>query len=96
MAYSSGWDGPAVPAIPVQGEVSRRGWEAPGFTTVKVLGSGGFGEVVLARHQESGNLVAVKYLRQDLLADPEFARMFRIEAWVLASLNDPDADRSMG
>ena len=47
---------------------------------------GGFGEVMLARHDPTGTLVAIKYLRRNLLADPEFARMFRGEATVLASV----------
>ena len=55
-------------------------WDVPGFTEVRALGSGGFGEVVLARHDESGTLVAIKYLRQNLLSDPEFTGMFRAEA----------------
>jgi hypothetical protein len=66
-----------------------REWDVPGYTEVKVLGSGGFGEVVLARHDASGAAVAIKYLRGDLLADPEFAALFRAEAAVLASLDDP-------
>ena len=68
-------------------------WRIPGYTELRALGSGGFGEVVLARHDESGTLVAVKYLRRDLLADPEFAAMFRGEAAVLASLDDPNVVR---
>jgi len=35
--------------------------------------------VVLAREDNSGIVVAVKYLRDDLLADPAFAAMFRAE-----------------
>ena len=66
-----------------------REWDVPGYTEVKVLGSGGFGEVVLARHGASGTAVAIKYLRRQLLADPEFAELFRAEAAVLASLDDP-------
>jgi eukaryotic-like serine/threonine-protein kinase len=65
----------------------------PGYTEVKVLGSGGFGEVVLARHDASGTPVAIKYLRRQLLADPGFAGMFRAEAAVLASLDDPNVVR---
>src|SRR5246127_5354716 len=68
-------------------------WKVPGYTELKALGSGGFGDVVLARHDASGNLVAIKYLRRDLLADPEFAEMFRAEATVLASLDDPNIVR---
>ena len=42
-------------------------------------GSGGFGDVVLAREDNSGIVVTVKYLRDDLLADPGSAAMFRAE-----------------
>jgi eukaryotic-like serine/threonine-protein kinase len=68
-------------------------WKVPGYTELKRIGSGGFGDVVLARHDASGTLVAIKYLRHDLLADPEFAEMFRREATVLASLDDPNVVR---
>jgi eukaryotic-like serine/threonine-protein kinase len=70
-----------------------QGWDIPGFTGLRALGSGGFGDVVLARHDASGTMVAIKYLRRELLADPEFAEMFRAEARVLASLNDQNVVR---
>jgi len=69
------------------------GWTVPGYTGLKTIGSGGFGDVVLAKHNPSGTLVAIKYLRAELLADPEFAEMFRREAQVLASLDDPNVVR---
>ena len=68
-------------------------WDVPGYTGLKVLGAGGFGEVVLARHDASGTQVAIKYLRRQLLADPQFAALFRAEAAVLASLDDPNVVR---
>lgn len=68
-------------------------WQVPGYTGLKRIGSGGFGEVLLARHDESGTLVAIKYLRQDLLADADSAEMFRSEGTVLASLDDPNIVR---
>src|ERR1700728_1948426 len=68
-------------------------WVAPGYTAVRELGSGGFGDVMLARHDASGTLVAIKYLRHELLEDPEFAGMFRAEAAVLAALADPNVVR---
>src|ERR1700691_2667457 len=68
-------------------------WDVPGYTRVKALGSGGFGDVVLARHDASGTLVAIKYLRPALLSDPQFAGSFRAEAAVLASLADPNVVR---
>ena len=75
------------------GDLMAREWDVPGYTEVKVLGSGGFGEVVLARHDASGTRVAIKYLRGELLADAEFAGLFRAEAAVLASLDDPNVVR---
>src|SRR5579863_5290204 len=68
------------------GDLIAQRWAVPGYTEVKALGSGGFGDVVLARHDSSGTRVAIKYLRRELLADPEFAVMFRGEAEVLASV----------
>ena len=68
-------------------------WAVPGYTQLKELGSGGFGDVVLARHNASGVLVAIKYLRADLLGDPMFAEMFRGEAAALASIEDPNVVR---
>src|ERR1700721_2298005 len=58
-----------------------------------MLGSGGFGEVVLARHDVSGTLVAIKYLRQNLLSDAEFTEMFRAAASVRSPLDDPNGGR---
>jgi len=83
----------SVTPPPGQQQASRPGWRAPGYTELKVLGSGGFGEVVLARHDISGIQVAIKYLRRSLLEDRQFADMFRAEARVLASLQDPHVVR---
>ena len=63
-------------------------WDVPGYTEMKVLGSGGAGDVVLVRHDASGTMVAIKCLRRTLLSDPQFAEMFRGEAELLASLDD--------
>src|SRR5580704_4104724 len=75
------------------GGLMAREWDVPGYTEVKVLGSGGFGEVVLALHNASGTAVAIKYLHGNMLADPEFTAAFRAEAAVLASLDDPNVVR---
>ena len=75
------------------GQARVAGWGVPGYTRLKALGSGGFGDVVLARHDESGTPVAIKYLRPGLLADARFAEMFRGEAAVLASMDNPHVVR---
>ncbi len=68
-------------------------WTVPGYTALKELGSGGFGDVVLARHDASGTQVAIKYLHANLLSDAGFAEMFRSEAAVLALLDDENVVR---
>jgi eukaryotic-like serine/threonine-protein kinase len=68
-------------------------WKVPGYTEMKRIGSGGFGDVIMARHDETGTLVAVKYLHGDLLSDADFVEMFRTEAVVLGSLEDPNVVR---
>src|SRR5579863_8206638 len=71
-----------------------QGWDIPGYAQVKQLGEGGFGYVMLARHDASGTMVAIKYLLQARLEeDPGFADLFRAEARVLASLDDPNVVR---
>jgi hypothetical protein len=75
------------------GDLMAREWDVAGYTEVKTLGSGGFGDVVLARHDASGTQVAIKYLRGQLLADAGFMALFRGEAAVLASLDDPNVVR---
>ena len=54
-------------------------WDLPGYTELNALGSGGSGDVVLARHDASGTLVAIKYLKRKLLADPQWVESFRTE-----------------
>src|SRR5580693_1335914 len=68
-------------------------WSVAGYTELTALGSGGSGDVTLARHDASGTLVAIKYLRRTLLADPQWAELFRAEAQVLAYLDDPNIVR---
>jgi eukaryotic-like serine/threonine-protein kinase len=69
------------------------GWTVPGYTELKTLGAGGFGAVVLARHDATGTPVAIKYLRPGLLADPGFAELFRAEAVLLSAVDSPHVVR---
>jgi serine/threonine-protein kinase len=49
--------------------------------------------VLLARHDATGTAVAIKYLHGEIIADPELGEMFRAEAMVLGSLDDPHVVR---
>jgi serine/threonine protein kinase len=80
--------GLAMRAATAEGAICVQEWDVPGYTELKALGSGGSGDVVLARHDASGTMVAIKCLRRTLLSDPQFAEMFRGEAELLASLDD--------
>ncbi|WP_236790904.1 protein kinase [Amycolatopsis sp. GM8] len=68
-------------------------WQVPGFAEVDELGAGGFGRVVLAKHEESGQLVAIKYLRGEFLSEPWVADGFRREAWLLRGVTSPHVVR---
>lgn len=58
-------------------------WRVPGYTEVEELGAGGFGRVVLAKNDATGQLVAIKYLRAEYLTDAEAVAGFRREAVLL-------------
>ncbi|WP_329061257.1 protein kinase domain-containing protein [Amycolatopsis sp. NBC_01480] len=68
-------------------------WCVPGYAEVDVLGTGGFGRVVLAKHEASGQMAAIKYLHADFLADAAILDGFRREAWMLSGVRSPHVVR---
>ncbi|RMI43856.1 serine/threonine protein kinase [Actinomadura harenae] len=64
-------------------------WRVPGYTELKVLGEGGQGRVVLARHDGTGRPAAIKYLSARHTADARFRETFRQEAELLSRLRSP-------
>jgi len=56
----------------------------------RLLGSGGMGEVYLARQVSLNREVALKVLRPDLSSNPSYLTRFESEAWAAAKLNDPN------
>ena len=60
------------------------------YDIVRPLGSGGMGEVFLARDSVLGRDVALKVLRKQYAGDDEFAERFRREAMSAASLSHPN------
>ncbi|GAA0455476.1 hypothetical protein Aca07nite_80900 [Actinoplanes capillaceus] len=68
-------------------------WQLSGYTTVRQLGAGASGTVVLATHDETGTPVAIKYLVQLLGDDAAFRAAFRREAQLLGEIDDPHVSR---
>ena len=58
-----------------------------GYTVVRQLGSGGMGAVYLVRHPRLPRMDALKLLKPEFSADPDFSRRFLREADVVAGLS---------
>jgi eukaryotic-like serine/threonine-protein kinase len=61
-------------------------WTVPGYTELTELGEGGFGRVVLSRHDASSRVVAIKYLHT---TDERSRAQFRHEAAILHRVVSP-------
>jgi WD40 repeat protein/tRNA A-37 threonylcarbamoyl transferase component Bud32 len=61
-----------------------------GYEILSVVGLGGMGIVYEARHIELNRRVALKMLRGEALADPEYRERFRAEAEAIARLQHPN------
>ncbi len=66
------------------------------FEVVSPLGSGGMGEVYLARDTELKREVAIKALPEEVAGDPDRVARFQREARVLASMNHPNIGAIFG
>jgi serine/threonine-protein kinase len=71
-------------------------WTVPGYTEERLLGHGVSGRVVAAVNDATGERVAIKYLHEKLVRDPEFIGELRSEAEQLRSLNAPHMVRVFG
>jgi len=61
-----------------------------GYTIVRLIGSGGMGEVYLARHPRLPREDALKVLRPDVSSDQEFRQRFIREADLASALKHPN------
>ena len=61
-----------------------------GYEILSVVGYGGMAIVYEARHKELNRRVAIKMLRGEALADPEYRERFRAEAEAIARLQHPN------
>jgi serine/threonine protein kinase len=63
------------------------------YRVERVIGSGGMGIVVAARHEQLDQLVAIKFIREDVLENPDNARRFLREARAAAKLKSEHVAR---
>lgn len=68
---------------------SRVGTRFGPYELRSVLGTGGMGEVYQAFDTVRGRMVALKLLRPDLAADPQYQERFRRESQIAARLQEP-------
>jgi hypothetical protein len=65
------------------------------YVLLRRLGGGGMGQVFEARHRPSGRAVAVKVVRADRAADPDFVRRFERESRAALRLDHPNVVRGL-
>jgi serine/threonine-protein kinase len=70
-------------------ELRRQPQEIPGYSTIRILGKGGMGCVMLARHDESGRAVAIKTLLPEVAVSEQAIRRFMREIDVASALVHP-------
>ncbi len=68
----------------------------PGYEILSVIGRGGMGLVLRARHVELQRTVALKMLRGVWIADPELRERFQVEAEAIARLQHPNIIQVFG
>ncbi len=70
-------------------ELRRQPQPVPGYDTIKILGKGGMGCVMLARNQQTGKLVAIKTLLPEVAVSEQAIKRFMREIDVAAALYHP-------
>ena len=63
------------------------------YQLLEVLGGGAMGHVFVAENRAIGSRVAVKVLKPELLANPEFRQRFQHEAQAVGSIEHPNVAR---
>jgi eukaryotic-like serine/threonine-protein kinase len=74
-------------------ELKRQPQQVPGYETIKVLGRGGMGCVMLARNQQTGQAVAIKTMLPEVAVSDQALRRFMREIDVASTLQHPNIVR---
>ncbi len=86
-------DAPSNPTSPLDADrttADLTGRTLGGFQVVRKLGTGGMGQVYLARQLSLKRPVALKLLKADLTKNPTALKRFEAEAHAVAKLNHPN------
>lgn len=70
-------------------ELRRQPQAIPGYDTIRILGKGGMGCVMLSRNQMTGQLVAIKTLLPEVAVSEQAIKRFMREIDVAAALHHP-------
>jgi hypothetical protein len=70
-------------------ELKRQPQQVPGYDTIKILGRGGMGCVMLARNQQTHQLVAIKTMLPEVAVSDQALRRFMREIDVASALQHP-------
>ena len=73
-------------SAPVVGEIPRK---LPNYEILSLIGKGGMGEVYLAHDERLDRKVAIKFLPEEMVADPQARKRFLREAKAAAALDHP-------
>lgn len=74
---------------PICGTAMRVRTQLKNFSLIETLGAGGMGAVYKARDVNLNRMVALKVVRKEFSADPEYLGKFEREARITASVNHP-------
>ena len=69
------------------------GWTVPGYTEIRVLGTGEAGRIAEAVHDSTGERVAITYPSAKLCSNPAFRARFRDDAELLEGLDHTNVVR---
>lgn len=73
-----------------RGKLRKNPQPIPDYEMIRVLGQGGMGTVILARHAQNGHLVAIKTLIPEIAVSEQSLKRFIREIEVTASLRHPN------
>lgn len=60
------------------------------YELLRTLGQGGYAKVKLGKHKETGQLVAVKLMKKDVLINNSIMKMLKHEVDAMSQLDHPN------